>query len=605
MLGGNLAIGLRGVKCYVKLGPPMGTYRRLLSYVRPYRGRLMLAALFMLGVSLANALISATVYVTLNGLENRTRVIINNIPHAALLPRIEFSAHWIPVIIVAVFLLHSVFDYLSKYEMASVGIRAVRQIRDDLYAHLVKLDMDFYAKGRTGDLISRTMNDVGSIQGAVTDVIVDTIQQPMTILFNIPMVFLWGGPYAFIAILVFPLAAVPIIYLGRRLRHVTRRMQERSSDITSAMGETLSGINVVKAFCQEDYEIRRFQQINRSVFDFFKKTVKVTTIQRPLIEAMGAIGTAIAVWFALQHLPADRFGAFVGSLFIFYEPLKKLSKVNSVIQQSIASGNRIFEIMDSKPTIVEKEAAPSLNPAISLVCYENVSFAYEPEKQVLSGINFQVGTGEVLAIVGPSGAGKTTLVNLLLRFYDPTQGQVLIDGIDIRQVNLRSLRNAIGVVSQETVLFNASVAKNISYGSPQATKEVIRLAAQAAYADGFIQELPEGYDTVVGERGIKLSGGQRQRLAIARSILRNPPILILDEATSHLDTESEREVQCALENLMEGRTVFVIAHRLSTIQRATKILVLDEGRIVQRGTNETLLKEGGVYKRLYDLQFNL
>ncbi len=583
----------------------MGTYRRLLGYVRPYRGRLMLASFFMLGVSLANALISATVYVTLNGLQNRTRVIIDNIPHTSFLPRIEFSAHWIPVIIVGVFLLHSVFDYLSKYEMASVGIRAIRQIRDDLYAHLIKLDMDFYARGRTGDLISRTMNDVGSIQGAVTDVVVDMIQQPMTILFNIPMVFLWGGPYAFIAILVFPLAAVPIIFLGRRLREVTRRMQERSSDITSAMGETLSGINVVKAFCQEDYEINRFHQINRSVFDFFKKTVKVTAIQRPLIESLGAIGTAIAVWFALQRLPADRFGAFVGSLFIFYEPLKKLSKVNSVIQQSIASGNRIFEIMDSKPTIVEEKSAPPLKRPISSVRYESIHFAYELEKRVLSEINFQIGKGEVLAIVGPSGAGKTTLVNLLLRFYDPTQGRVLIDGVDIRKVNLRSLREAIGVVSQETVLFNSSVGENISYGSPQATDEVIQQAAQAAYADLFIQNLPKGYDTVVGERGVKLSGGQRQRLAIARAILRNPPILILDEATSHLDTESEREVQRALENLMTGRTVFVIAHRLSTIQRATKILVLDEGRIVQMGTNEALLKEGGVYKRLYDLQFNL
>jgi len=296
----------------------MGTYRRLLAYVWPYKGRLILASLCMVGVSLANALISGTVYVTLNGLENRTRVIIDNIPHAAFLPRIEFAAVWIPVIIVAVFLLHSLFDYLSKYQMAGVGIRAVRQIRDDLYAHLMKLDMSYYTRGRTGDMMSRILNDVGSIQGGITDVFVDIIQQPLTILFNIPMVFLWGGPYAFFAVLVFPLATIPIIYLGRRLRRITKRMQECSSDITSAMGETLSGIHVVKAFNQEEYEIQRFREINRSVFDFFKKSVKTTTVQRPLIEAMGAIGTALAVWFALQHLPADRFGAFVGSLFIFY-----------------------------------------------------------------------------------------------------------------------------------------------------------------------------------------------------------------------------------------------------------------------------------------------
>lgn len=583
----------------------MGTYRRLLAYVWPYRGRLFFASLCMVGVSVANALISGTVYVTLNGLENRTQVIIDNIPHAAFLPRIEFSAAWIPVIIVSVFLFHSLFDYLSKYQMAGVGIRAIRQIRDDLYAHLVKLDMGYYARGRTGDMISRILNDVGSIQGGVTDVFVDLIQQPMTILFNIPMVFLWGGPYAFFAILVFPLATVPIIYLGRRLRRITKRMQERSSDITSAMGETLSGIHVVKAFNQEEYEIQRFREINRSVFDFFKKSVKTTTIQRPLIEVMGAVGTALAVWFALQHLPADRFGAFVGSLFIFYEPLKKISKVNSTIQQTVASGHRIFEILDAEPTIVEVPKAVFLDPEISTVCYEHVYFSYEADRSVLSDIDFEVQKGEILAFVGPSGAGKTTLVNLLLRFYDPEKGVVKINGTDLRQFNLHSLRERIGGVSQETVLFNATVRENIAYGNSKATQKEIREAAEAAHAHSFIQALPKGYDTVIGERGTKLSGGQRQRLAIARAILRNPPILILDEATSHLDAESEREVQRALENLMQGRTVFVIAHRLSTIQRATKILVLEEGRIVQTGTNESLLRDGGVYKRLYDLQFNL
>ncbi|MBI2167129.1 MAG: ABC transporter ATP-binding protein [Candidatus Omnitrophica bacterium] len=583
----------------------MGTYRRLVAYVWPYRVRLSIAALCMLGVSLANALISVTVYVTLNGLENRTRVIIDNIPHAAFLPRLEFPAYWVPLVIVGVFLMHSLFDYFSKYEMASIGIRALRQIRDDLYRHLVKLDMDFYARGRTGDFMSRILNDVGSIQGAITDVLVDIIQQPLTILFNLPMVFLWGGPYALYAVIVFPLAAVPIVILGKRLRRVTKRMQERSSDITAAMGETLTGIHIVKAFNQEEHEIRRFEAINRSVFDFFKKTIKTTTIQRPLIEAMGAVGTALAVWFALQHLPADRFGAFVGSLFIFYEPLKKLSKVNSTVQQSIASGNRIFEILDVKPSMVEDPRAAKLGPEVSKVSYEHVFFEYEPGSPVLSDIHFEVEKGEVLALVGPSGAGKTSLVNLLLRFYDPVKGRVTVDGVDIKQAGLHSLRSLIGVVSQETVLFNASVAENIAYGKPTAGEEEIRAAARAAHAEGFIEELPEGFKTRVGERGLKLSGGQRQRLAIARALLKNPPILILDEATSHLDTESEREVQMALERLMEGRTVFVIAHRLSTVQRATQILVLEDGRIVQRGTNESLLKAGGVYKRLHDLQFNL
>lgn len=585
--------------------PSMGTYKRLLAYVRPYRGRFMTASLCMVAVSVANALISVTVYVTLNGLQNRTRVVIDNIPHASFIPRLEFPAYWVPLVIVGVFLMHSVFDYLSKYEMAGIGIRAIRQIRDDLYRHLVKLDMDFYARGRTGDFMSRILNDVGSIQGSITDVLVDIIQQPLTILFNLPMVFLWGGPYALFAVVVFPLATVPIVLLGKRLRRVTKRMQERSSDITAAMGETLAGIHIVKAFNQEEHEIRRFESINRSVFDFFKKTIKTTTIQRPLIEAMGAVGTALAVWFALKHLPADRFGAFVGSLFIFYEPLKKLSKVNSTVQQSIASGNRIFEILDAQPAIVEDPKAVKLGPEVSKVSYEGVYFEYEPGSPVLSDIHFEVEKGEVLAIVGPSGAGKTTLVNLLLRFYDPVKGAVKIDGVDIRRASLQSLRSLIGVVSQETVLFNASVAENIAYGRPSASEEEIRAAARAAHAEGFIEALPGKFQTRVGERGLKLSGGERQRLAIARALLKNPPILILDEATSHLDTESEREVQLALEGLMEGRTVFVIAHRLSTVQRAEKILVLEDGKIVQMGTNDSLLREGGVYKRLHDLQFNL
>ncbi len=583
----------------------METYRRLLAYVWPYRFRLALATLCMIGVSLANALMSATVYVTLNGLENRTSVIIDNIPHASFVPRIEFPALWIPFIIALVFLLHSLFDYLSKYQMASVGIRSIRQIRDDLYAHLVRLDMDYYSRGRTGDLMSRILNDVGNIQGGITDVLVDIVQQPMTILFNIPMVFLWGGPYAIFAVIVFPLATVPIIYLGRQLRRTTRKMHERSADITAAMAETLSGIHIVKAFNQEEYEVKRFREINRSVFDFFKKTIKVTMAQRPLIEFMGAIGTAIAVWFALKNLPADRFGAFVGSLFIFYEPLKKLSKVNSTIQQSVASGNRIFEILDAKPAILDDPKGISLGPEVSSVRYEQVGFHYETGKAVLQDIDFEVKNGEVLAMVGPSGAGKTTLVNLLLRFYDPTEGKIKINGTDLKKISVRSLRSRIGVVSQETVLFNSTVAENIAYGSPDAPRKEIERAAEAAYAHHFIEELPQNYDTRVGERGIKLSGGQRQRIAIARAILRNPPILILDEATSHLDTESEREVQKALEYLMQGRTVFVIAHRLSTIQQATKILVLEAGRIVQMGTNESLLREGGIYKRLYDLQFNL
>ena len=382
-------------------------------------------------------------------------------------------------------------------------------------------------------------------------------------------------------------------------------MQERSADITAFIGETLLGFQIVKAFNREDMEIKRFEQINKKVFDFFRRTIRVTILQRPIIEVMGAIGVAVAVWFALQHLPADRFGAFVGSLFILYDPLKKLSKVNSTIQQAMAAGQRIFEVLDSKPSIQEKPGAVDFREEIKGISFDRVNFSYDGEKEVLKNIQLEVQKGEVIAIVGASGSGKSTLINLLLRFYDPTLGAIRINGKDLRDIRLKSLRGLIGLVTQDTILFNATVHEHIAFGNPSADLSTVQAAAKIAFADHFISELPHGYDTNLGERGLKLSGGQRQRIAIARALLKDPPILILDEATSHLDTESEREVQGALENAMKGRTVFVIAHRLSTIQRADRILVMSEGRIVQEGTNEALLREGGTYKKLYDLQFNI
>lgn len=581
----------------------MGTYQRLLQYVKPHRWRMAFAIFAGQGTAFFSALVSLTAYITINGLQNKNEVIINNFPNLPWAIDIRFPTYWIPVIIIGVFLGRSLFEFISQYQMSMVGIQIVRKVRDDLYRHLVHLSHDYYSKGRTGDFLSRIINDVGAIQGALTNVVEDVIKQPFTILYSIPFIFIWGGQYAVYAVVVFPLAAIPIIYLGRSMRRNTRKMQERSADITAFIGESLLGIQIVKAFNCEEKEIRRFEQINKNVFDFFKKTIRVTIIQRPLIEVMGAIGVALAVWFALKHLPADRFGAFVGSLFILYEPLKKLSKVNSTIQQAMAAGTRIFEVLDSVPSVESREGSETFTGPVTEVAYEGVSFAYHPGKPVLQEIDFRVKRGEVVALVGASGSGKSTLVNLLLRFYDPTEGAIQINGKDIRTLSLKSLRDQIGIVTQDTILFNNSVRDNIAYGKDTAALDEVKKAAEIAYADHFIEELPKGYDTNLGERGLKLSGGQRQRIAIARALLKNPPILILDEATSHLDTESEREVQKALENAMKGRTVFVIAHRLSTIQNADRILVLNEGRIIQQGTNQSLLQEGGAYRKLYDLQF--
>lgn len=582
----------------------MDIYKRLVAYIQPYIKRLVLAILCMFGYSVVTSLVSAIPYLVLNGMYHKDQVIFN-IPHVPFLNKVHFPVMWVPVFMVSISFLRAIFEYISSYEMSTIGINAVRQVRNDLYKHLVHLSHDFYAKGRTGDFLSRIMNDVGSIQGAVTDVIVDIVKQPLTIIFNIPMVFIWGGPDAVLALLIFPLVAIPITILGKNLRRTTKKMQERAADITAFIGETLSGINIVKSFNREEYEIKKFNHINQGVFNYFAKTIRITLIQRPLIEVMAAIGASAAVWIEFKHLPPDRFMAFVISLFLFYEPLKKISKINSTIQQSIAAGSRIFEILDAVPTIRNKENAVNFTEPVRDVQFDHVDFSYVPGKPVLKDINVKVNRGEVVALVGASGSGKSTLVSLLLRFYDVLSGAVRINGRDIRDITLESLRNKMAIVTQETVLFNGTVKDNITYGYLSASMEEIKQAARTAYADHFIEAIPEGYDAPLGERGLKLSGGQRQRLAIARALLKNPEILIFDEATSHLDTESEREVQSALENAMKGRTVFVIAHRLSTVQRADRILVMNEGKIVQEGTNESLLREGGIYKKLHDLQFNL
>lgn len=584
----------------------MDIYKRLLQYVKPYRVRLLVAGLCMFFFAMANVLVSAVAYVVVNGFYGNGIITIRNIPHApSFVTDISFPVGMIPFVVFSVFLIRGAFDYASNYLMADVGMRAIRNVRDQLYERMVGLSDDFFSRGRTGEFMSRIMNDVGFIQGGITDVIVDLIKQPFVILLNIPMVIFWGGPFALYAVMIFPLIIIPIAFLSKKLRKLTKRMQERTADILSMMEETFTGIRVVRAFNMESTEIEKFKRINRSVFDFFIRTIRITIVQRPLIEICGAVGAGFAIWFGYQHLPPDRFVAFIGSLFIFYEPLKKLSKVNATIQQSIAAGKRIFEIIDQVPSIRNSPAACEVRLPIEAVEFGRVVLSYNGMFEALRDIDLKVQAGEVLAIVGPSGSGKTSLVNLIPRFYDPTKGVVRINGIDIREYGLKSLRDQIGIVTQETILFNTTIMENIAYGRPKASLEEVKEVAKAAFADEFIHQLSQGYGTIIGEKGSTLSGGQRQRLSIARALLKNPPILILDEATSQLDTESEREVQKAIDLLMEGRTVFVIAHRLSTVQAADRIIVLEAGRIVQEGNHVSLLRESGSYKRLYELQFKV
>lgn len=582
-------------------------YKRLLRYVRPYLWRIGVAIFSMFGYAATVSLASAIPYLTISGFADKKEVIFSSqdIGHLPFDFDIRFAVIWLPMLIFGVLLFKNLFDYIVRYQMASVGIRAVKKVREDLYEHLTTLSSDFYAKGRTGDFLSRITNDVSQIQGAVTDVLADIIKQPIVILVMVPALLFWGGSSGLIAIAIFCLVALPITIIGKYLRKATKSMQERTADITSFIGETLSGMHIIKAFNQEHRAVQKFNEINKSVFDFFKRTIKLSIVQRPLIEVMGGFGAALAIWYSLGEFSAGQFTSFVTALFLLYEPVKKLSKVNSTIQQSIAAGSRIFEVLDEVPTVRDKEGATDFNETLKDVVFEDVSFAYNETTEVLHGVSFKINAGEVFALVGPSGAGKTTLVSFLPRLYDPTGGHITLNGKDISDMTLKSLRNQIAIVSQETVLFNGTIAENISYGRPDATAEEIKQAAIAAHANHFIRDFKDAYETEIGERGMNLSGGQRQRLSIARAILANRPILILDEATAHLDTESEREVQAAIENLMQGRTVFVIAHRLSTIKKADHIIVLEDGVMVQQGTSDSLLKDGGTYKRLYDLQFDL
>ncbi|MBN1663369.1 MAG: lipid A export permease/ATP-binding protein MsbA [Deltaproteobacteria bacterium] len=514
---------------------------------------------------------------------------------------------WIPLAIVLVYFVKGACSYAQTILMNFIGQRIVADLRNELYAKIQQQSLAFFTKNSTGLLMSRITNDVGYIQGAVSEAVTSLFKDSFTLLCLIFVIFYRDWKLAIVAMFVFPLTIYPIAKFGQKMRSIATRTQVTMGSLTNLLQETISGTRIVKAFGMEDYENKRFSGENENLLKLILKSISISALSSPFMEFLGGIGIAAIIFYGGYqvingHSTPGNFFSFLTALIMLYEPVKRLTNVNNTIQQGIAGAQRVFSIIDTVPDIKNKENAVSLPKISKMIAIENVTFCYE-ETPVLKNINLTIKAGEVVAFVGMSGGGKTTLVNLVPRFYDVTNGRILIDGKDIRDVTIESLRKQIGMVTQQTILFNDTVRNNIAYGSIEKSEDAVIRAAKAANAHDFIVNLPDGYDTVIGEQGTKLSGGERQRISIARALLKDAPILILDEATSSLDTEAEIEVQDALENLMKDRTTLVIAHRLSTIRNADRIIVLVGGEIVEEGTHDTLLGKKGEYYKLYNMQF--
>ncbi|HEX5108400.1 MAG TPA: ABC transporter transmembrane domain-containing protein [Vicinamibacterales bacterium] len=577
----------------------MNALFRLHEYVRPYRGRLVWAAVAMIVYGAASA-----------GVVLQVRPILDEelFRRSQLADAATRSFSQLAAAILGLYFAKGLAAYLSSYLMTDVGQRVVRDLRNVLFRHILGQSAAFFTAQTSGRLMSRIVNDVSQLQRAVSETLGDLARESIALLGFAGVMVYYHARLALFCFTVAPLIVYPLFWFGQRVRRSARRSQEALEHITHVSAEAFTGHRIVKAFGAEEREAAQFGRASGSFYRTAMKVNSVLAMLPPMMEFIGGLAFVLALWYGSQEIQASRLtpGQFVGfmtALFMMYAPARKLSRVNADLQQARAAAERIFEMLDTHTEVHERPDARPLPPFREAIEFADVRFSYGgTQSRTLEQLNLTVGAGQTVAIVGRSGAGKTTLVNLIPRFYDVTGGRILIDGVDIRDVTLASLRSQIGMVTQEAVLFDDTVAANIAYGRPAASAAEVEAAARAAHAHDFIVRLDNGYQAVIGERGQRLSGGQRQRLAIARAILRNSPILILDEATSALDTESEMLVQDALATLMLNRTSFVIAHRLSTVRRADVILVLDRGRIVERGTHDELLARGGAYAKLYELQ---
>jgi subfamily B ATP-binding cassette protein MsbA len=515
--------------------------------------------------------------------------------------------YFVPLLFVLVFVVRSLADFASGYAFQHIGLGVTTDIRNSLYRRILDQSSRFHSEHPSGELVARVVNDVALMQSAVSNRLLDLFQQTLTLIVLLVLLLSSHFKLALVALIAAPALIYPIVRFGKGMRRSSHKSQERMADLASLMTEGVRGHRVVKAFGMEEFEHGKFREATRRHLRVNLRAQMLANGSSPVVESMAVLGAAALLIYAGKSIRAGELSApelvqFITTLFMLYDPIRKLNKVNLILQEALAAGHRVKRIMDVPNDIRDRPGACEITRVERAISYEGVSFNYG-DREVLDRIELSIRSGEIVALVGPSGAGKSTLVSLLPRFFDPVGGRLAIDGVDIRDVKLESLRALIGIVTQDTILFNDSIRNNIAYGRSDLPFERVREAAAAAYADEFIMQLPQGYDTVIGESGLRLSGGQRQRLAIARALLKNAPILILDEATSHLDSESEALVQKALYNLMQGRTTLVIAHRLSTVMKAHRILVIEAGRVAEVGSHEELIQLGGSYRRLYDLQF--
>ena len=570
----------------------MNPLHRLFGYARPYRGRFAAAIAAMVIYAAATAAVAALI-----------RPVIDSV-----LPTGDGLFTWCVQLLV-VYLVKGLGAYASAFVMTDIGQRVVRDLRDQLFRHILDQSATFFSRHTTGQLMSRITNDVNQVQQAVSETVGDLMREGLSLVGLAIYLFYLDARLALVAVTGAPLVVYPLVRFGKRIRSTTRRSQEQLEHLSHVTAEAFTGHRIVKAFGAEAHEEQRFRRASERLYRTNLKVTSALALLPPMMELLGGVAIVGLIWYGSRQItdgvltPGD-FAAFVAAAFMMYAPIKKLSRVNATLQQAMAASERIFEILDTHSEVPERAGAQPLARLRQSIEFREVSFGYDGvSKTILKDVSFTVRAGQVLAVVGLSGAGKTTLVNLVPRFYDVSGGGILIDGVDVRDVTLASLRSQISIVTQDTVLFDDTIASNISYGFPAASRDEVEAAARAAHAHEFIVTLPAKYETRIGERGQTLSGGQRQRLAIARALLRNSPILILDEATSSLDAASELLVQDALHTLMRNRTSFVIAHRLSTVRRADAIVVLERGRVAEIGRHDELLaRAGGVYARLYSLQ---